>query len=55
MIITEKEKSKVVLSSLLERHYPELELELWDISQRYGNCFSHERLLGKRFYANTNG
>ncbi len=31
MIITENEKSKVVLSSLLERHYPKLKLELWDI------------------------
>lgn len=35
MIITEKEKSKVVLSSLLERHYPELKLELWDIIGTY--------------------
>ena len=35
MIITEKEKSKIVLSSLLERHYPELKLELWDIIGTY--------------------
>ena len=35
MIITENEKSKVVLSSLLERHYPELKLELWNIIGKY--------------------
>ena len=28
MIVTEKEKSLVVFSSLLERHYPKLEAEL---------------------------
>ena len=53
MIITEKEKSKVVgktLSQAQDRalgHY-------WDLSQGYDR-FSHERLLGKRFYANTDG
>ena len=35
MIITENEKSKVILSSLLERHYPQLKLELWDIIGSY--------------------
>ena len=35
MIITENEKSKVVLSSLLERHYPRLKSELWGIIGRY--------------------
>ena len=35
MIITENEKSKVILSSLLERHYPKLKLELWDIIGSY--------------------
>ncbi len=35
MIITENEKSKVVLSSLLERHYPKLKQELWDIIGPY--------------------
>lgn len=35
MIITENEKSKVILSSLLERHYPKLKMELWDIIGSY--------------------
>lgn len=35
MIITENEKSKVVLSSLLERYYPKLKLELWNIIESY--------------------
>ena len=35
MIITENEKSKVVLSSLLERHYPKLKSEIWDIIWNY--------------------
>lgn len=35
MIITENEKSKVILSSLLGRHYPKLVLELWDIIGSY--------------------
>ena len=35
MILTESEKSNVVLSSLLERHYPELVLELCDIIGPY--------------------
>lgn len=45
MIITEKEKSKVVLSSLLERHYPKLKIELWDIIGTYhkGMTVSHTK------------
>lgn len=35
MIITENEKSKVIFSSLLERHYPKLQLELVDIIWSY--------------------
>ena len=44
MIITEKEKSKVVFSSLLQRHYPKLDAELVDI------IFSYHKGLGAVFH-----
>lgn len=46
MIITEKEKSKVVFSSLLQRHYPKLKAELVDI------VFSYHKGLGAVFHTN---
>ena len=44
MIITENEKSLVVFSSLLQRHYPKLEAELVDI------IFSYHKGLGAVFH-----
>lgn len=41
MIITEKEKTKVVFSSLFDRHYPELYYQLGNIMWHYHRGYGH--------------
>ena len=46
MIVTEKEKTKVIFSSLLDRHYPVLYNQLCEIMWNYHSglgCVSHTR------------